>query len=1213
MNRFRSVLFAALLGLVLTGLAAAQASINPSTLPHGSQADYYNQQLTFSTGLPTFWWVSAGSLPTGMSLDSGGAISGYPSQIGPSTFTISAYDSNLTMASRQYTLVIDKNLTITTPAQLPNALINLAYNTPLTATVNGSQTPYFNWYQSSGTMPPGMSVDSGGAVIGTPTQTGTYTFGVTVQSVVNDIGLSDTVVFSLVVVPPVSITTTSVPNATQAIPYSQPLAAINGIGAYTWGLSTGVLPPGVTLSSGGVLSGIPTTLGTYNFTVGVNAGGTSGATQALSIIVQKNLQITSTSPLPNGLRNTAYSTQLAATGGTTQTWSLGSGSLPAGVSLSSGGLVAGSPSVAGVYNFVANVASIQNSIALSDQRAFALTVNTAPLVISPNLAAGQQAIPYSQPLSGSGGSGNFSWSITSGSLPPGLSLAAGVISGIPTQLGTFSFTVTLSDPQVVGVPSQVSQILSITIGKNLRIVTGALPNGIVHSAYSSALSAAGGIAPYTWYLAEGSLPAGLSLSSSGAITGTPSTFGASTFVATVYSTQNDVQMTDSRTFTVEVTVPTLSITTTTLPNGVPGVSYAGVLAATGGTAPLNWVLQAGQLPTGLTLNANGHITGIPTTEGTFTFTAQVLDDGFQTASRGFSIIVAYPALTVTAVLPAGTVGVRYSGTVQATGGTGRYTFTVASGNLPGGLSLAPSGDVSGTPTAAGSFPFVAQATDSSGKSATADFTLVIKPAPITISPSSLPPGVVGSAYSAALTASGGTEPYVFAGSGLPPGLSLSSSGQVSGTPTAKGDFAIAVTVTDKNGLSASASIPITINLPVLTITGPAPDGALGVAVTGALTVSGGTPPYTCAVTGGGLPAGVTLNSSCAFGGTPTALGSSQFTVQATDKNGVTASQSFTMVVKAAPLVITTSSLAAGTVGSAYSQTVSATGGTGALTWSASGLPAGVAMSAAGVLSGVSLSAGTFQAAISVTDSVGVSAAKTLGLTFNLPPAPTGSFGGLGSTAPPATQPTFQLSFAASYPVAITGSLTLTFKGDDGSDDPAVQFSTGGRTLAFTLPANSTTPVFSVPNAALATGTTAGLITITAGFQAAGQDITPNPAPTQQIRVNAGAPTISTVTATRSSGTITVVVTGFVTSKQVTSAAFTFNPASGANFQSTTLTVQLGSTFSAYYSGTASQGFGSQFKLTQTFTVSGDTAAIGSVSVVLSNSQGGSAAATATIQ
>ncbi len=198
-------------------------------------------------------------------------------------------------------------------------------------------------------------------------------------------------------------------------------------------------------------------------------------------------------------------------------------------------------------------------------------------------------------------------------------------------------------------------------------------------------------------------------------------------------------------------------------------------------------------------------------------------------------------------------------------------------------------------------------------------------------------------------------------------------------------------------------------------------------------------------------------------------------------------------------------------------------------------------------------------------------------------------------------------------MAITGSLTLTFKGDDGSDDPAVQFSTGGRTLAFTLPANSTTPVFSVPNAALATGTTAGLITITAGFQAAGQDITPNPAPTQQIRVNAGAPTISTVTATRSSGTITVVVTGFVTSKQVTSAAFTFNPASGANFQSTTLSVQPASTFSAYYSGTASQGFGSQFKLTQTFTVSGDTAAIGSVSVVLSNSQGGSAAATATIQ
>jgi len=224
-----------------------------------------------------------------------------------------------------------------------------------------------------------------------------------------------------------------------------------------------------------------------------------------------------------------------------------------------------------------------------------------------------------------------------------------------------------------------------------------------------------------------------------------------------------------------------------------------------------------------------------------------------------------------------------------------------------------------------------------------------------------------------------------------------------------------------------------------------------------------------------------------------------------------------------------------------------------------------------------------------------------------------TFSGFDGSLPPATQPTFNFVLSTPYPITINGSLVLTFKGDDGSDDPAIQFSTAGRTLPFTIPANTTVPVFSISGIALATGTTAGLITLTAHFQAAGDDITANPAPTQRVIIPPSAPAITDLKATRSGNTITVVVTGFASAKQVLSATFTFAPATGANFQTTVITQQMDQIFKAYYGAAASSGFGSQFTYTQTFTVSGDPAAIGSVTVVLLNSIGSSPSVKVTIQ
>lgn len=1011
-----------------------------------------------------------------------------------------------------------------------------------------------------------------------------------------------------------TISPATLPAGKQAAYYSQQFST-NPSTQVFWYVSAGSLPNGLFLDSGGLLSGFPSQIGSYNFTVAAQGFSSNvPVTQAYTLAIAKNLTITTTST-PLGVIGATYNAPLAATAvgaeAFTVTWAQSGGSLPNGLTIDSGGAVMGTPAASGTFTVIVTATTLINDIVLTDTASIIVPIDPPLGVATASLPGGTQAIPYSQTLAAiGGGARNYAWSLGSGTLPPGLTLSgSGTISGVPATIGNFSFTVFVALGETIA-----SRTLSINIAKNLRITTTSIPAGTYKTPYSALLAATGGAQPYSWTVSGGALPSGVTLSNTGVLSGTPNGSGSFNFTASVNSTLNSVPLTDSVPLTLHVAVPALTITTNSLPNGVPGISYSASLSATGGIPPLGWSLQGGALPNGLTLTSNGAITGRPTTEGTFTFTVQVSDDGFQSDSRRLTIVVAYPPITVTASLPGGTAGVPYSGSIQASGGNNNYSFSVASGSLPPGLSIGSGGAVSGNPTTAGTFSFAVQVNDTSGKSATGSFSITIRPPALSITPSSLPDGTVGVAYSASLGAVGGTAPYTFGATGLPPGLSIDSAGRITGTPTSRGNFSISATVTDRGGVTASGTVTVTINLPVLTISGTPPAGFVGVAVNGSLTVSGGAPPYVCSVSEGSLPAGVNLNTGCVFGGTPTAVGTSRFTVSASDRNGATGSQSFTMTVTNPPLVITTESLPNGTVGAAYSQTLAATGGAGTLTWSGGGgLPAGVALDAGGTVAGTSLTAGTFTFTATVQDRAGTTASKTLSVTFVLPPVPPGSFPGLTDTAQPATQPVVQFRLSAPYPVAITGTLTLTFRGDDGSDDPAVQFSTGGRTLPFSIAANSTTPVFSVPNVALATGTTAGLITITASFRAGNQDITPNPPPTQQIRIGASPPVITEVRATRSGNTITVTVTGFATSKQMTSAAFTFSPAAGASFQTTALTVQVDPAFSSYFSGASSAGFGSQFRLTQTFTVSGDSNAIASVSVVLTNSRGSSSPVSATIQ
>jgi len=171
------------------------------------------------------------------------------------------------------------------------------------------------------------------------------------------------------------------------------------------------------------------------------------------------------------------------------------------------------------------------------------------------------------------------------------------------------------------------------------------------------------------------------------------------------------------------------------------------------------------------------------------------------------------AITTTSV-PGGTEGEAYTATLGATGGTGEYTWSVASGTLPDGLSLSSAGAISGTPTAAGTFDFTGQVNDGKNTLTQALSIVVAEAAPVAlaITTTSLPDGTVNQTYNATLEATGGTENYSWsvASGTLPDGLSLSSAGAISGTPTAAGTSNFTVAVNDGEA-NVTAELSILVN------------------------------------------------------------------------------------------------------------------------------------------------------------------------------------------------------------------------------------------------------------------------------------------------------------------------------------------------------------------------------------------------------------------
>ncbi|MCC6862764.1 MAG: putative Ig domain-containing protein [Bryobacterales bacterium] len=1225
---------------------------SPPTLPSGVAGLAYSQTLAAAGGVPPYqsWTVVGGSVPLGLVLDPAtGVISGTPTLAGTSSFSVRVTDSSspAQSATQTFTITVNPPLMVVI-ASLPGGTVGAPYSAQLNA--SGGTPPYV-WSRSGGALPPGLVLDPGtGAITGVPTVAGANSFTVRVTDSGSP-AQSATRAFSITVAAVLTITTTSLPGGTVGVPYSTLLTASGGTPPFTWSRSGGSLPPGLALDpSTGAITGTPTVPGSSSLTVRVTDSGSpsQSATQALSITINPALAVTAT-PLPNGTVGMAYSAQLNATGGVApySGWAVSGGSLPPGLTLNAAsGLISGVPGRATGSPFGFSVTVRDSAGNTSPAQALSISVAAGVTVAITLLPNGTVGAAYSAQLNATGGLPPYSnWTVSGGSLPPGLTLnaASGLISGVPgTVTGSpFSFSVTVQDSAGSTSPAQP---LSISIASGVTVATTSLPNGTVGVVYSAQLNATGGAPPYgSWVVSAGALPPGLTLDAAGGlISGVPGTATGSPFSFTVTVRDSAGNTSPAQALSISIAAG-VAVTTTSLPNGTVGLAYSAQLTATGGAPPYgSWAVSGGALPPGLTLNsASGLISGVPgtATGSPFSFSVAVRDSADNTSPAQALSISVTPGVTVaTTSLPNGAAGIAYSAQLNATGGKPPYgSWTLSGGALPPGLTLnAASGLISGVPSNATGSPFSFSVTvrDSTGNASPAQALSISVAAGVIVATTALPSGTVGMAYSVSLNATGGAPPYggwALSAGALPPGLMLNAtSGLISGVPsTATGSpFSFSVTVRDSAGTTSPAqTLSISVAAGVVVTTTALINGTVGAAYSIQLSATGGTPPYgNWAVSAGALPPGLMLNATSGLiSGVPsTATGSPfSFSVTVRDSAGNVSPPQALSISVAAGVTVTATSLPSGAVGVAYWAQLTATGGAppyGSWTVSGGGLPNGLALNpTTGLIAGIPTAGGTFSFAVTVRDS-GAGSSPPQPLSITIAPGVVPSFSLSVSQQPAAItdQPGLTLHLTEPYPSALEVQFALSFTpaaaGLPGANyiSPALQFATGGTAASVTVPANSA----SWPMPPLQIGDVAGTaVVVLTAVRVAGTGETlqlPASRPSTSITVPRLAPVIvpgSVRIANVTTSGLTVQLVAASTPRDLMSAVVTFAAASGTQLVGTSFTIPIGETARAWFESSDGQKAGGAFELKIPFPFSGDPKAIGSVTVTLTNSIGSSASVT----
>jgi hypothetical protein len=545
-----------------------------------------------------------------------------------------------------------------------------------------------------------------------------------------------------------------------------------------------------------------------------------------------------------------------------------------------------------------------------------------------------------------------------------------------------------------------------------QITTEALADGYHEQNYLTWLAAREGLGKFTWSFGGGEYPPGLELEPetgklSGVIRLSPPDGNQKDFEFTVKSeTKTDeAALQDERKFKLTVrrqrlvdTVPLRVVTEENLPVAYLEQTYPLAFAAEGGQAPYRW---AANLPPGLSLTADGKVTGSPAQAGKFNFSVSVATPQGEQQTQSFALTVSRnyppppdipPLRALTRRVPPAVAERDYTVQLAAAGGYAPYTWTAVSG-APAWLQNSPdvAAAFSGKPALAdvGRQRVVWQVSDSKGQTARTEAVdlevlppVTDRPPPLRIKTPPLPEGRAGQPYALALAVEGGFPPYVWEPADFGGGLSLAASeGVLSGTPERAGELRLPVSVSDRAGQKASAELSLKVRpplLPVKILTQDVAVGRAGQPFTLTLSAVGGYAPYRWQLVGGEWPAGLSLAETGQVAGTPAQPGHWEARVNLTDAEGQTAEPLLLKLEAltpegAHPLVIKTKSLPTLLAGQAADVTLACEGGTPPYAWRADGgLPDGLQIEQDRIIGNPS-AGGAYQAALRVTDATGQSA------------------------------------------------------------------------------------------------------------------------------------------------------------------------------------------------------------------------------------------------
>ncbi|MEA2570984.1 MAG: large repetitive protein, partial [Acidobacteriota bacterium] len=530
-----------------------------------------NQAGTFSittTGFPTPALTETGALPAGLSFvdntNGTATLSGTPTAVG-GIYSITVNANNGVGGTVQQTLSITIN---EAPAITSGNATNFQAGTPATfsVTTTGFPAPALG---ETGALPTGITfVDNGN---GTATLGGTaangsggvYSITITATNVAGSAPQS----FTITVCNNIVVTAPGVTSATAGSAFSQTFTQTGAVGGATF-TTASTLPTGITLATNGTLSGTPTQTGSFPIVVTVTDGNGCTGTSATYTLVVGCQTISVTNPGVNsGVAGAAFSqtfTQTGAIGGATFTTA---SALPTGLSLSTGGVLSGAPTVTGTFPIVVTVTD--GNGCTGNGASYTLTINCQTITVTnPGVNSGVAAAAFSQTFTQTGSIGGATFT-TSSTLPAGLALSTGgVLSGTPTQVGSFPIVVTVTDGN--GCTGN-GAIYTLTITcQTITVTNPGVTTGTANAAFSQTFTQTGGIGTITWSV-TGAPPSGITLNTStGVLSGTPTQTGS--FPIVVTATDANGCTGSGATYTLVINCQTITVTN-------PGVTTGTVSAA----------------------------------------------------------------------------------------------------------------------------------------------------------------------------------------------------------------------------------------------------------------------------------------------------------------------------------------------------------------------------------------------------------------------------------------------------------------------------------------------------------------------------------------------------------------------------------------------------------------------------------------------------------